>query len=153
MQTGGVMLYPEGIGTFHFGASEEDVVDFLASELGNYEAEGGPGWCGEAAGSYQMYYYFGEELKVRFSSEYDSPDTPRHLASWEYISENPPAPPLILSAQIPWGLTLDELMAEYPDGDGWEGMGAWVAGDVAIMPPSAEASATVLHAGQFDWCG
>jgi len=153
----GVMLFPEGIGTFEFGAPEADVLQYLAEALGDdYLTEGGPGVCGGAAGYYQMYAYFGEELKVRFSSDDEAPEapeSPRYLQSWEFISEDPPAPPLILSAQIKWDITLEELMDQYPDGGGvWDSMGAWFMDDVAIFPPSAETSATVLYAGTVDWC-
>ena len=154
----GVMLFPEGVGTFEFGAPEGDVLKYLADALGDYTTEAELGICGGIAGVYQNYAFFGDELRVRFSADDegaapDSPKSPRYLMSWQYVSEDAPAPPLILSAQIPWGLTDDELMSQYPDGgELWEVVGAWFVGDVAIFPGWEEEPETMLFAGQIDWC-
>jgi len=152
------MLFPEGVGTFQFGAPEAEVLNYLADALGDYTTEQEVGICGGIAGVYQNYAFFGDELTVRFSADDeaaapDSPKSPRYLMSWKYVSEEAPEPPLILSAQIPWGLTDDELMSQYPDGgELWEVIGAWFVGDVAIFPGWEEEPETELFAGQIDWC-
>ena len=152
----GVLLHPGGVGTFDFGAPEADVMEYLIEHLGsdNLISEGGPGWCG-AAGKYQMYADFGEELKIRFSSEEgapESPESPRFLVSWEYFSDTPPEPPLILSDQIPWGLTVEELNSQYLEGHelidfyrGW-----YVNG--AVVFPGEDGEPYGILGGLLDWC-
>ena len=153
----GVLLHAGGIGTFEFGAPEAEVLQYLTEQLGSDSliTEGGPGYCG-AVGKYQMYADFDEELKVRFSSEEgapESPESPRFLVSWEYYSETPPAPPLILSDQIPWGLTWEELEAQYSEGrEQLDVFGGWNVNGVVIFPGASDDDTYGVLAGLLDWC-
>jgi len=153
----GVLLHAGGIGSFDFGAPEADVMEYLIEHLGsdNLISEGGPGWCG-AVGKYQMYADFSEKLKVRFSSEEgapEAPESPRFLVSWEFYSETPPEPPLILSDQIPWGLTWEELQDQYSDQrEVPDVFGGWNVNGVVIFPGASDDDTYGILAGLLDWC-
>jgi hypothetical protein len=75
------------------------------------------------------------------------------LASWALSPYAAPDPPLVLTSDIPLGLTLTQLKAQYPDGGGLENVGAWYVGPAIIVPPESDKSgAGNIFVGLLDWC-
>ncbi len=149
--TSEVVLSRYGIGDFEFDAAEQDVLGHLSNILGNPELEGGLGGCEGAGYGWQSYAQF-DNLTVRFAAADDSPDSPRTMRSWNVRMSGTTQGKLALDPKIPFGQTLDQLMAQYPDGYGLEHMGAWFAEGVALLPPESAGGIWIVHAGELDWC-
>jgi len=146
-----ITLNADGISSLPFGTAEQDVLNLMTAPLGTPTLNSAMGECEAAGGSWQEYAKFGD-VTVRFGANDDSPNSPRFLASWTYRSTNPPTPPLALDPSIPFGLTLDQLQAQYPDGPNMDNMGAWYAGGVWIIPGVSDFPDTVVTGGDIDWC-
>lgn len=146
-----IVLNAAGISSLPFGTSEGDVLDLMTRALGAPAMTAQLGECEAAAGTWQEYAKFGN-LTLRFGAQDESPNSPRSLGTWTYTSTQPPSPPLALDASIPFGLTLDELQAQYPNGPGMDWMGAWSVGDVWIVPGTSDYPETTVTAGDLDWC-
>jgi len=146
-----IVLSAEGISSFSFGSPEEGVVAYLTRALGAPAVSSEMGECEAAAGYWQDYATFGD-LRVRFGAQDDSSNSPRFLATWTYTSAQPPSPPLALDPGIPFGLTLDELQAQYPAGPGMDNMGAWMVGNVWIIPGTPDYPEVTVTGGDIDWC-
>lgn len=149
-QASAVVLSSKGIGSFEFGASEAKVLAFLTPVLGKPSLEGGVGGCEAAGYGYQNYARFGD-LRVRFEAQDDSASSERTLASWDVMMTARQQGRLALASAIPFGLSLNELRAKYPNGGGLEHMDAWFANEVWIVP-QGPAGKTLVHAGGLDWC-
>ncbi len=147
-----VELHQNGIGQFEFGAPEAAVLAYLAPILGKPEVHGSAaGGCEGAGSGYQSYAEF-DHLTVRFAAEDDSSKSSRTMESWEAELTSAQEGRLRLASAIPFGMSLTQLKAKYPDGDGLEHMNAWAAEGVWLVPPEEAGGAEIIHAGDLDWC-
>ncbi|MFV0407830.1 MAG: hypothetical protein ACK5LN_13585 [Propioniciclava sp.] len=142
-------LHADGIGRFDFGAKESEVLAVLTSAWGNPETDAYVGECEGAAGLWQSNATFGD-LRVRFQAGDASPSSPRTLISWDFAYRQGQNQ-VRLDADIPADLSLTELKAQYPDGGYLEDMGAWMVGEL-ILIPGVPQGATTIQAGELDWC-
>ena len=146
-----VELTRNGLGPFKFGAREKDVLPYLKSVFGKPKISGGVGGCEAAGFGYQSYATFGP-LRVRFAAQDNSSKSPRTLGSWDVWLKSARQGRLALDQSIPFGLTLKQLKARYPDGGYFEYMGAWSAAGVLIVPDEPKKGTHMVHAGDLDWC-
>ncbi len=146
-----LLLTAAGLGSYAFGAPEADVLTMLTARLGKPTLSGGVGGCEAAGAGYQNYADFGR-LRVRFAARDDSSKSPRTLESWNARMTVRQQDGLKLDPAIPFGLTLKQLQAKYPDGGGLEHMDAWFAAGVYLIPPLKLGEAETIHAGDLDWC-
>jgi len=148
-----VALTAKGVGQFAFGSPEKDVLAYLTARLGQpAKTSNGPGQCEGAAGAYQSYVTFGP-VTIRFGAQDLSATSPRTLQSWDGRFTSASQGKVKLDPSIPFGLSLDQLKARYPNGGGLEYMGAWATDDgVFLAPPDSPGGAEDIHAGPLDWC-
>ena len=156
-----IVLSSTGIGQFVFadgfgedrsvGSTEEEVLDYLTGVLGTPVTGGGIQGCGYPRNKWGGTAWF-YDLGVSFVADDDSPDSPRYLYAWEWRSVSAPEPPLVLAPGIPFGLSLDDLKAQYPGGDEMENMGAYFVNGVAFIPEKPDFAYYSIYAGQLNWC-
>ncbi|QLQ15863.1 MAG: hypothetical protein HZY73_09625 [Micropruina sp.] len=144
-------LSADGLGPYRFGASEKDVLAALTARLGKPHLSGGVGGCEAAGFGYQNYADFGR-LTVRFAAKDNLSKSPRTLQSWDARMTASQQDGLRLDPSIPFGLTLKQLKAKYPDGGGLEHMNAWFAAGVFLIPAEKAGDPEIIHAGDLDWC-
>jgi len=148
-----VALTPDGLAGFPFGANKTDVSAFLQQVLGAPDAPidpGSVGQCEGGAGLWGTHDTYGP-LTVAYYATDASPKSPQLLASWSLSPYAAPKPPLVLSPDIPLGLTLDQLKAKYPNGGGLENVGAWFTGTAIIVPEQTDGTSGIF-VGLLDWC-
>lgn len=115
-ETVGLELRGDGVGSYAFGAAQEDVTAALEAELGQPDDTFQGPVCDLDTGSPWMEGLQWGKLWIRFTAKTASKKAPRTLTSWGMSLPNELPGDLQLQDGVPVDLSFAELKAQYSEG-------------------------------------